>query len=591
MTANDRFSLLLYRTSFCGCLLGAAGTFYFIAGVNGYLGNPLLNIATAAVTVSAALFFFYVFFLEMADKGPLHSLFWFLILLLLLVEVVLGLAPPTARDEMTHHLVLPKLYVKAGRIFEIPFAPYSYYPMLLDMLYAPWIKWGWDSAPKLIHGLFAFLTGLLLYAHLARRLSPTYGLLGILVFISTPVILRLSSWAYVDLGLTFYSTSSLLCLLRWSEKIGDSRWLALAGLSAGFTLSTKPNGLLVVFLLFFLLAFILGREEEKNWNFKAGQVIVFAGLALIPIGPWLLKNAIQTGNPFFPFFPALFGGGEEGVADSGLGILAKRRLLYGESWWQIAALPLRVFFSGQDDRPQYFDGALSPILILFLPWVFRGKQTEENRLLFGFALFYFFYALFLTDLRIRYILPIVPPLAILFAWGVHNIYLRTAHPSYLFVGVALLLALNGSRLWNYFSSTSPTDYLSGRESREHYLSRMLPDYPAFRYVNQTLPSTAKIYLLFMGRRAYYCERDYFHDPGENPWLLLHMIQAAQNRGEIQARLAGRGITHLLIREELLERFLNNNLNSDQRQVWASFTRSRLGILFHSGGYSLYEIYG
>ena len=77
-----------------------------------------------------------------------------------MIEIILCLVPPTARDELTHHLAIPQLYVRAGRIIEVPMAPYSYFPMLLDMLYTPWIYWGYDSVPKLIHGLFGFLTGI-----------------------------------------------------------------------------------------------------------------------------------------------------------------------------------------------------------------------------------------------------------------------------------------------------------------------------------------------------------------------------------------------------------------------------------------------
>ena len=180
---QDSFSSLLYRTCLLGCLLGLAATLYFLAGVSGHLGSPLLNIFTASFLILAALFFLYIFFVSLPEKSRLGSLIWILILLVLCVEVVLGLVPPTARDELTHHLAIPRLYVKSGRIFEIPFAPYSYYPMLLDMLYTPFIKWGWDSVPKFIHGLFGFLTGLLLYAYLSRRLSSIYGLLGFLFFI------------------------------------------------------------------------------------------------------------------------------------------------------------------------------------------------------------------------------------------------------------------------------------------------------------------------------------------------------------------------------------------------------------------------
>ncbi|MGH7771560.1 MAG: phospholipid carrier-dependent glycosyltransferase, partial [Candidatus Binatia bacterium] len=427
--------------------------------------------------------------------------------------------------------------------------------------------------------------------YLARRLSSIYGLLGFFFFIFTPAILRLSHWAYVDLGVTFYSTASLLCLLRWMEATEDKRWLILAGLSAGFAIATKPNGLLVFLLLFFLLVIIMERGERRNRMETAGAITLFLIMVFIPVSPWFLKNLIWTGNPLFPFFLNLFGGGGEAGGEPGLGIFARRELLYGETLWQIIALPLRVFFSGQDDQPQFFDGVLNPILILFLPWSFKGKWVEEKRILFGFALFYFLYAFFLTELRIRYILPIVPPLVVLLVYGIHNVYLRVVHPSFLFTVVIFLLALNGVYLWNYFHAVSPMDYLKGGESREAYLTRMLPDYPALQYINQNLPDTARVYFIFMGRRVYYCERDYFYDAGDNASFLLDMIQKAQNQDEIKIRLQEKGLTHLLIREDLFKRFLANNLTADQWEIWGSFANIHLRGLYRARGYSLFQIHG
>ena len=590
---DDRFSLLLYRTSLSGCLLGGSATLYLLGGVSGLVRNPLLNIATAAGVSLAALFFLYIFFIWMLDKSKWSLLLWLVILLVLSAEVVLSLLPPTARDELTHHLAIPRLYVKAGRIYGIPFAPYSYYPMLLDMLYTPWVRWGWDSVPKLIHGLYGFMTALLLYAYLARRLSSIYGLLGFFFFICTPAILRLSHWAYVDLADTFYSTASLLCLLRWLEEREDKRWFILAGLSAGLATATKPNGLLALLVLVFLLVFALGREKERGVGEVISRAFFFLILAFIPLSPWLVKNLVWTGNPLFPFFTGIFGtGGGGGVSlggGSGLGIFTKRELLYGEDLWQIIALPLRVFFAGRDDQPQYFDGVLNPILILFLPWSFKGKWAEEKKLLFAFVFLYFLYAFFLTELRIRYILPIVPPLVMLLVYGIHNIYLRIAHPAFLFGTVTLLFALNGVYLSNYLHTVAPLDYFRGRESREAYLSRMLPEYPAIQYINDRVPSTARVYFLFVGRRVYYCERDFFHDDGDNPWILLEMVRSARDSGDIQAKLRERGLTHLLVRLDLFLRFLNDNLTQSQKEMLIRFQARYLTLLYDRGGYGVYEV--
>lgn len=601
--APDRFSLLLYRTCLAGCLLGGVATLYFVGGLAGYLQHPVFNLAAVGGVFVAALFFLYVFFATMPQRSRLGFSVWSLTLLILLVQVALGFLPPTARDELTHHLALPRLYAAAGRVFEVPFAPYSYYPMLLDMLYTPWVQWGWDSVPKLIHGLFGFLTALLLYAYLAYRLHPIYGLLGFFFFVSTPAILRLGHWAYVDLGVVFYSTAALLCLLRWAEaseirnsqsSIRDlhSRWLIVAGLSAGFALAAKPNGLLVFLLLIVLLAFFMARRLEKDVKGTLGEAVLFVGPAIVAVGLWWIRNWAWTGNPFFPFFSGLLGGAGESGGEGGpdLGIFARRKFLYEESWWQIALLPLRLFFSGQDDQPQYFDGVLNPMLILFLPWAFKGKWLEEKKLLFAFALFYLLFAVFLTELRIRYILPIVPPLVLLAVYGVHNIYLRVRRPWILFAVLVVLLLLNGVYLWRYVEKVSPLDYLRGRESRDAYLARVLLDYPVFQYVNEHLPPSAKIYLLFMGRRTYYCHRSCFHDPGDNPWILLGMIREAQGGDELNRRIRLRGITHLMVRDDLLLRFLVINVDREGLMTWNSFARAHLRGLFNARGYSVFQFH-
>ena len=302
----------------------------------------------------------------------------------MLVEWLLGFLPPTSRDELTHHLAIPKLYADAGRIVEVPVAPYAYYPMLVDMLYTPWIYWGYDFVPKWIHALYGALTGLLIYAYLGWRMSGLYGLLGALLFLSTPVILRLSHWGYIDLGLTFYTTAALLLMLRWRENRNALSALALAGLSLGFALATKPNGLVAALIIVMLFAWVLAKPPRKTLFASMQETALFGALTLLPFLPWLLKNWWQTGNPFYPFFPGWFRAKATAVLDAasfpGIGIFDKRELLYGENIWQIGALPLRLFFSGQDDNPQYFDGVLTPLLIVLLPWVFTGKWSEDKKI-------------------------------------------------------------------------------------------------------------------------------------------------------------------------------------------------------------------
>jgi hypothetical protein len=593
---EERLSLLFYRTCLLGIVLGLTATLYFLSGVIGYIGHPVPNVLTATVLAATPIYFFYLYFVGLFEKSRLGFFIWLCIGLVIIAEILLGLVPPTARDELTHHLAIPKLYAKAGRILEIPFDYPSYYPMLLDMLFIPWVAWGWDSVPKLIHGLFGFLTGLLLYGYLGRRLSPFYGLLGFFLFVSTPAILRLGNWAYVDLGLVFYATASLLGILKWIEgrQIGkpDSRWIVIAGLSAGFAAATKPNGLVVLLILFISLAWGLGRNKAGIRE-TVFQLAGFVLLAVIPLAPWLAKNFAWTGNPFFPFFSSFFqsisgGGGGDG---GGMGVFTKRELLYGESVWKIVALPLRLFFSGQDDRAQYFDGVLNPMLIVFLPWAFTGKWLEEKKVIFGFAALQLFLGLFMVDLRVRYILPLVPALVILLVYGFYNLRQTIARPVYLVAALVFLNSLNVIYFWDYVQRVSPLRFLTGQESRSEYLRGTMPDYRMIEYANQNLPGTARIYLLFMGRRGYYSERDYLHDGGEDPWLLLGLIRSAKDGGDLENGFRQRGLTHIFAREDLLKHYLENNLTVENFKVWNAFVSGHVREFYRDGRYAIYEIHG
>ena len=592
---RERFSVLLSQVGWVGCLLGVAATNYFLLGLAGFVHNPLLNFSIVAVVVFAALFFLGSFFAIPRHTNWVGRSLWAAILVFLIVEIILGLLPPTSRDELTHHLAIPRLYAKAGSIVEVPMAPYAYYPMLLDMLYTPWVYWGYDFVPKLIHGLFAYLTGLLLYAYLSRRMNPVYGLLGFFLFISTPVIARLSHWGYIDLGITFHTTVTLLALVRWREERESLMWLALAALSLGFALATKPNGLVAALLIASLFLLVVVKTPRKSFVAIAREMALFGIGTALPFLPWLMKNWFQTGNPFYPLLGNLFSfhiaSGAVSTGFSGLGVFDKRELLYGEGVWQLVGLPLRIFFFGQDDNPQFFDGVLTPVLIIFLPWAFKGKWSEEKKILGAFALLFLLYALFLVDLRTRYILSIVPPLVVLAVYGVHNIYLGIKRPVLLIAAVSFFALWHGVYLWRYFREAAPVAYLSGNESREAYLTRMLPEYAALRYINRNTAPTAKIYLLFIGRRAYYCEREYFHDGGDLPGYLLAAIRTAKDPDQIEQALKRQGITHLMVREDLLTKFLTENLTPEQAAIWNVFAQRRLALDFRDRGYAVYQLHG
>ena len=107
------------------------------------------------------------------------------IFLILLSEFILNLTPPTARDALIHHLAIPKLWLKNGGFYEMPWADFSYFPMNIDLLYMIPLYLQKDFLANFIHMGFGIATALLIYRYLNKRTGPISGLLGVLIFIST----------------------------------------------------------------------------------------------------------------------------------------------------------------------------------------------------------------------------------------------------------------------------------------------------------------------------------------------------------------------------------------------------------------------
>ncbi|MCI5135037.1 MAG: phospholipid carrier-dependent glycosyltransferase, partial [Candidatus Electrothrix sp. AW2] len=287
--------------------------------------------------------------------------------LVVLCVAVLSYTPPISRDALIHHLQVPKLYLQHGGIYELPELFFSYYPMNLDLLYLGALWLGSDILPKYIHFFFALATALLLYRHLKKRLSDTYAWLGVVFFLSIPIIIKLSITVYVDLGLVFFSTASLLLIFRWLET-DQRRDLLLAGICCGLGIGTKYNGLLILFLLTLMLPIIVLRNQKKTEKSSSKAIKVtalFCFAALLAASPLLIRNTVWTGNPLYPLYNSVFmrfnprsststpevteaeqqaalaAPNQEQAKQSSpvKGVFARRYILYKENIWQLLLLP------------------------------------------------------------------------------------------------------------------------------------------------------------------------------------------------------------------------------------------------------------
>ncbi len=555
---------------------------------------------------------------------------------------VLAAVPPVCRDALIHHLAVPKLYLKHGGIFEMPHFDFSYYPMNLDFLYLIPLYFNNDIIPKYIHFAFALLTAGLIYQYLKRRLNIQYALLGSLLFLSIPVIVRLSGMVYVDLGLIFFLFASMIALFKWIETDFQLRPLVISALFCGLGLGTKYNGLIGLFLLSLFIPFIYSRyrSEQKNHDVKAlCHAALFVSVALFVFSPWMIRNLVWTGNPLYPLYRSVFQANQQqddeisaqylespgqnlfcpmdttetgpdtmsactnisNTDDPRMNPFQIRKHIYGESGMEILLVPLRVFFQGRDDDSKYFDGRANPFLLLLPILAFFGIKSNSYQVKTEKLFFVFFSILFLlfvyaqSVMRIRYFAPILPPLVVLSMFGLNNLKLILTGPKIqmtdnlaqlVVAGVILaMLGINGLYISARFEHVQPFAYLSGKLTRDDYIQKYRPEYAAFQYANQNLKEDDTILAVYVGNRGYYADVDIRFSIDR----LQKLAAIAETPEMIFLKLHKENITHLLINHELFNLYADQ-YNPHEKRMLEEFFKHHALRIFSQDGYVLYRLH-
>ncbi len=222
--------------------------------------------------------------------------------------VAAWLLPPRGVDDLAYHL--PPLYQAAqtGRIELLP----------LDLRTQFALPLGGDFLslwPVLFFGTDTWVDGAALavaawaaaaIGALARALGATRrdALLAALAFLFLPVVVAQAGASYTDLAIVACHLVLLLATVRvWRDgRIAD---VAMAGLAAGFGLGVKYNMLVAIALAAPVLAVALWRHGRFAASLRGGAVFVVAFLPLPAY--WLVRNAVLTGEPLYPYTLGLGG--------------------------------------------------------------------------------------------------------------------------------------------------------------------------------------------------------------------------------------------------------------------------------------------
>ncbi len=560
-----------------------------------------------------------------------QAVYWCVLLALFVLIggiVLTASVPPVSRDALTHHLALPKLYLKHGGLVELPNIPFSYYPMNLDLLYLAALAFGNDILPKFIHLVFGLLTAWLMYKYLKTRMSAVFGLMGALLWLSTPIVVRLASEVYVDLGVAFFGFASIYMLIRWVDSEFKTRHLMWSGVWCGLSLGTKYNALLIFAILCLMVPFIRSREGTKKKDFRRENIqastignkqamlpvlnatICFAVISLSVFSPWMIRNMVMKNNPIYPMFKQVFNADDkQGVEWSRTstmvqdtsGTMTVRHLVFKESLGYMALMPLRIFYEGRDDSPRYFDGKLNPFLLVFLivgilpVGTMTVKLRAEQHIWFWFSAIFILMAFFTAPIRIRYLVPALPAIVVLSMMGIYRSwdYIRKTdavgfkyfYTILLSMAVIVMIGYNANYMAERIRKVQPMGYVSGKVSSDEYITKRRPEYPLIKYVNERLAPDAVLLGLFLGQRMYYFDRDITFNEG----LLLNAVADSENAYDILQHLNKKKITHLMVRLDLYQNWLRMKLEPSDILKLNTFLQYHTHKIEEMNGFGLYGL--
>jgi hypothetical protein len=490
---------------------------------------------------------------------------------LFLIAMALGaMLPSVDFDVKEYHIQGPKEWFLAGAIEMLPHNVYTSFPFLTEMFHLLGMELSSDwylgaLAGKLVLMTFAPLTGLAVFAAADRLFDRRAAWAAMLIHLSTPWTYRVSIIAYAEGGLTFFLMATVLAVLvrvqSHTEELSDAatsssgttsignapstgRLTLLIGLLAGSAMACKYPGLLSVVFPAAAVLMLLEWKSRRETPFtrRAFTVMAVFGIGCgVTIGPWLLKNLYETGNPIYPLMNSVFHG-------------IDWTPILEANWKQTHGPPHHQPF---DLLVKFYDVTLksdwlSPLMFSLAPLAFLTKWNR--RFISGLWLYigFLFLSWWVLTHRIdRFWIPMIPVVALLAGGGVW----WTTKPLWRYAaGTFVTLSV----LFNLGFITTPNCGLNAwlgdlEEIRDNteFTSESVA------YLNRLrLPTDAKV--LFVGEAQVFDARfplvynTVFDVSIFEQWCSANepgvpaADQKMKSSDEIRERLEAKGITHILV---------------------------------------------
>lgn len=279
------------------------------------------------------------------------------------IYLVHAAAPEIRPDGYTYHLGLPAEWLRAHRLTgRVGF--YEMLPHGMEMLFMFAFAFGKHSAAKLVHfGMLAASVPLMFALGRRLGLARWTSATGAGLYFCAPVVGTAGTAAYNDAALVFFALAAFYLLLAWWQE-GTAGYLLPLGVVAGFCYCVKPTGAVVAPAVLAIVAF--KRPRAAVWVAAAAAAMVL---------PWMIRNAVLSGNPLAPLMNRWFPNPHFHIATEEQ--LARSLRSYEGVTWKNLPWELAV-------RGRRLHGMVGPVFLL-APLALLGWRKKECRWLLAAA--------------------------------------------------------------------------------------------------------------------------------------------------------------------------------------------------------------
>ncbi len=456
----------------------------------------------------------------------------------------LALSPTVSWDANAYHLTLPKLFLAHDGFHVVPLNVYSYWPLNIQLIYAAAMAFSDFVVAKLIHFGFGVLTLVTLYYGCKTFHRPATGWLAMPLLLANGVFAYELRVAYVDLAHAFFFLAGFLFMIAaLDRKQPDALWLA--GICCGIAAGIKITGIVsaaVIGAVYLVNIFRSRGGGRLPWR---PFLVRFVVPVLVLWSPWIIRLAWTTGNPVYPFFYDTFGGPDWSTHLSEQLRTWQGSIGMGRASIDYVLLPLRVILAGGVGYER-FDGAIGGFWIVLLPLaLWNARRNSLTRCCLGVAgLTFVFWAV--SSQQMRFLIPILPLLAMAGAIAIVELLERLSSPSWQRAGKGLVFAA----MLAFFVATQARILSAGTRTFGIYLkakgdltASAIP--PVQTFINQNLALDAR--LLFLNtNQAFFCDRELIADSFFEASQIAEWLAPANSIQQLRELLGERGITHILI---------------------------------------------